>query len=318
MSSLPAPAPVLDWALLPADIARAAAAAPAGHDAVVDACRGAVRIDASALARRLPLPFTWDDIVLPAQVRNHIAELEVHARSRWRVYEEWGFGRLCSMGRGISALFSGPSGTGKTMAVQVLAASLDMDLYRVDLAGVVSKYIGETEKHLREVFDSCERANVLLFFDEADALFGQRTEVKDAHDRFANIEIDYLMQRMEQFDGLAVLATNRKHEIDEAFLRRFRFIIDFLPPDVDERRELWTRALPACAPNGDTLIDSIDFDFLAERLTMTGADIKSAAIAAAFVAHGEDRPIGMGHVMHAVRREMAKHGQVLRAGVFDR
>ncbi len=317
MSPLPVPDPVLDWALLPADIARAAAAAAAGPEAVFDACRGAVRIDASALARRLPLPYTWDDIVLSAQVRRHIEELEAQARSRWPVYEQWGFGRLCSMGRGITALFAGPSGTGKTMAAQVVAAALGMELYRVDLAGVVSKYIGETEKHLREVFDGCERANVLLFFDEADALFGRRTEVKDAHDRFANIEIDYLMQRMEQFDGIAVLATNRKHEIDDAFLRRFRFIIDFLPPGVEERRELWTKALLAESPAGEQLLDGIDFDFLADRLTMTGADIKGAAMAAAFLAHAEGTKIGMPHVMHAVSRELAKHGQVLRAGVLQ-
>jgi SpoVK/Ycf46/Vps4 family AAA+-type ATPase len=262
----------------------------------------------------LPRPFTWDDLVLPVTVRRQIEELEAQARWRWPVYEDWGFGRLLPMGRGISALFAGPTGTGKTMAAQVVAAALGMELYRVDLSGVVSKYIGETEKNLREVFDGCERANVLLFFDEADALFGQRTEVKDAHDRFANIEIDYLLQRMEQFDGIAVLATNRKREIDAAFVRRFRFIIDFLPPGVAERRELWARALPAKAPNGQPLLDSVDFGLLAERVTMTGADIKSAAIGAAFLARADDTPITMAHVMHAVRRELAKHGQVVRAG----
>jgi AAA+ superfamily predicted ATPase len=314
-SSLPPPRPVLEWILLPADIARAAAAAPAGPDAVADACRATTGDDDRALASPLPRPFTWDDIVLPASVRQHLGELEAQARLRWPVYEEWGFERLVPMGRGISALFAGPSGTGKTMAAQVLAGALDMELHRIDLSEVMSKYIGDTEKNLRKVF---ERTNCVLFFDEADALFGQRTSVKDAHDRFANIEIDYLLQRMEQYDGFAVLATNRKHEIDPAFLRRFRFIIDFLPPGVGERRELWKRALPARAPNGEILVESIDFDLLAERLTMTGADIKAAALAAAFLARNESVPIGMRHVMHAARRELAKRGHVIRMGELER
>jgi SpoVK/Ycf46/Vps4 family AAA+-type ATPase len=209
-------------------------------------------------------------------------------------------------------LFAGPSGTGKTMSAQVLARSLGMELYRVDLAGIMSKYIGETEKNLRQVFDACERANVLLFFDEADALFGQRMQVKDAHDRFANIEIDYLLQRMEQFDGIAVLATNRKNEIDQAFLRRVRFIIDFLPPGVAERRELWKRALPARTPSGEELLSGIDPQMLAERLDMTGADIKNAATSAAFLARAENSLITPRHVFRAARRELAKRGIVLR------
>jgi AAA+ superfamily predicted ATPase len=314
ISSLPMPRPVLDWMLLPADVARAAAAAPAGSDAVVDACRASLRIESGALATSLPLPFTWDDIVLTDTVRQHVHELEAQARLRWPVYEGWGFGRLCPTGSGIAGLFTGPSGTGKTMAAQVLARELGMELLRIDLSAVVSKYIGETEKNLREVFDGCERANVLLLFDEADALFGRRMEVKDAHDRFANVEIDYLLQRMEQFEGITVLATNRKHEIDQAFLRRFRFIIDFLSPGVAERRELWRRSLRTHAPNGAPLLDGIDFDALAERLTMTGADIKNAALGAAFLAHAEDARIGMQHVVHAARRELAKRGEVVRAG----
>jgi SpoVK/Ycf46/Vps4 family AAA+-type ATPase len=192
-----------------------------------------------------------------------------------------------------------------------------MEIYRVDLAGVMNKYIGETEKNLRRVFDACERANVLLFFDEADALFGQRMQVNDAHDRFANIEIDYLLQRMEQFDGISILATNRKHDIDTAFVRRVRFIVDFLPPGMAERRELWLRALPSRAPNGDELLDAIDWDALASRLKMTGADIKGAAIGAAFLARSEGARIGMTHVMRAARRELAKHGVVVRAGDLE-
>jgi SpoVK/Ycf46/Vps4 family AAA+-type ATPase len=298
--------------LLPSDIVRAAAAVPAGIEAVADACRGSFSVDLGSLATALARPYVSSDLVVPAHVRHHLDELEAQARLRWPVYEDWGFGRLRPMGRGISALFAGPSGTGKTMAAQVLARTLGLEIYRIDLAGVMSKYIGDTEKHLRRIFDACDRANVVLFFDEADALFGQRTQVKDAHDRFANIEIDYLLQRMEQFDGVAVLATNRKQEIDPAFLRRIRFIVDFQQPGVAERRELWTHALPAKAPNGDALLDEIDCDFLAERLTMTGADIKNAALAAAFLARADSARIGMKHVMRAASRELGKRGIVIR------
>src|SRR5437763_7795255 len=164
---------------------------------------------------------------------------------------------------------------------------------RVDLAGVMNKYIGETEKRIKEVFDLSERGNVLLFFDEADALFGQRTQVKDAHDRFANIEIDYLLQRMEQFDGIAVLATNRKGDLDSAFLRRIRFIVDFMQPGPAERLAIWHRVLPERAPSGEPLIESIDWDFLAATLNMSGADITAAALSAAFLARAEGTRIGM-------------------------
>jgi SpoVK/Ycf46/Vps4 family AAA+-type ATPase len=214
-------------------------------------------------------------------------------------------------------MFAGPSGTGKTMAAQVLARSLGMKLYRVDLAGVINKYIGETEKRLKQVFDACERANVMLFFDEADALFGQRTQVKDAHDRFANIEIDYLLQRMEQFQGIAILATNRKSDLDKAFLRRVRFIVDFMPPGPPERLALWHRVLPAQTPNGEQLLQEIDWNFLATKLNMTGADITSAALDAAFLAYAQGKRIGMEHVLHAARRTMTKQGIVLRPGDLD-
>jgi SpoVK/Ycf46/Vps4 family AAA+-type ATPase len=260
----------------------------------------------------LPCPYRWDDIVLTNHVHQHLMELEQQARLRQGVYEEWGFGRLCPMGQGITAMFAGPSGTGKTMAAQVIARSLDMELYRIDLAGVVNKYIGETEKRLKQVFDACERANVLLFFDEADALFGQRTQVKDAHDRYANIQIDYLLQRMEQFNGLAILATNRKGDLDKAFLRRIRFIVDFMQPGVTERLALWKLALLAQSPAGEELLDEIDWPLLAEKLTMSGANIKSAALSAAFLARAEGTRITMAHILHAAQREMTKHGVALR------
>lgn len=317
LTDQPVPALVADWALAPAEIASAARVAPAGKEAVLEACQGNLRLGPSELFTPLVCPYLWDDIVLPSTVRCHLMELEQQVRLRWPVYEEWGFERLCPLGRGITAMFAGPSGTGKTMAAQVLARSLDMKLYRVDLAGVMNKYIGETEKRLKQVFDACERANVLLFFDEADALFGQRTQVKDAHDRFANIEIDYLLQRMEQFDGIAILATNRKGDLDKAFLRRIRFIVDFMLPGPTERLALWQRALSARSPEGEELLDSIDWQFLADKLSMTGADITAAALGAAFLARAEGTRITMKHILHAARREMTKHGVVLRPGEWE-
>ncbi len=313
----PAPGPIVDWMLTPAEIASAAKVEPAGSSSVVEACQRLLYQAPGELFMPLPCPYAWDDIVLAPHVRDHLAELETQARLRGEVYEDWGFGRLCPLGKGISALFAGPSGTGKTMAAQVIARSLEMELYRVDLSGVVNKYIGETEKRLKQVFDACERSNVVLFFDEADALFGQRTQVKDAHDRFANIEIDYLLQRMEQFDGIAILASNRKTDLDHAFVRRLRFIIDFLPPGPVQRRRLWELALPPATPQGEPLLDGIDFDFLAARLDMTGADIKAAALAAAFMARQAGSRITMDQVLHATMREMTKHGITLRAGEWQ-
>ena len=318
LAGLPVPAPVSDWTLTPGEIVRAAQAAPAGMEAAAAVCRQQVRQEPGELFTPLACPYTWEDMVLSPGVRRHLAEFESQARLRGPVYEAWGFERLFPLGRGISALFAGPSGTGKTMAAQVIAHALDIELYRVDLAGVMNKYIGETEKRLKRVFDACERANVLLFFDEADALFGHRAQAKDAHDRFANIEIDYLLQRMEQYEGIAVLATNRKSDLDTAFLRRLRFIVDFLPPGPAERLSLWQRVLPERAPDGTELLDGIDWEFLAHRLgTMTGADIKNAALSAAFLACAEETRIGMRHVLAAARREMSKHGVVIRPGEWE-
>jgi AAA+ superfamily predicted ATPase len=314
LSTMPAPLPVSDRQLNPSEIAAAARAAPLGDAAVRLACRRALQ-PPSELLQRLPCPYQRADLVLAPDTQRQIDEFEQQARLRWPVYEDWGFGRLVPLGKGITALFAGASGVGKTMSAQVLARTLDLDLYRVDLAGVVNKYIGETEKRLKQVFDFCERAHVMVLFDEADALFGQRTQVKDAHDRFANIEIDYLLQRMEQFNGIAVLATNRKTDLDKAFMRRLRFLVDFLPPGPEERLGLWQRALLPRSPSGEELLDDIDWNFLAGRLTLTGADIKQAALGAAFLARGQGSRIGMGHILACVRREMTKHGVVLRAGL---
>jgi AAA+ superfamily predicted ATPase len=317
LTSQPAPQPIEDWALNPAEIVSAASVAAAGSSAILESCQRNLYQRPSELFAPLPCPYTWQDIVLPPDLREHLAEVEQQAHCRWAVYDEWGFGRLCPLGRGISALFAGPSGTGKTMAAQVMARSLGMPLYRIDLAGIMNKYIGETEKRLKRVFEACSRSDVILFFDEADALFGQRTQVKDAHDRFANIEIDYLLQLMEQFDGVAILATNRKADLDKAFLRRIRFIIDFLNPGPEERLALWRRALGADLPRASELLDGIDWETLAAKLNMTGADITAAALSAAFLARAEGARITMKHIIHAARREMTKHGLVIRPGEWE-
>ena len=318
LSSGPAPAPVTDWALLPGEVATAARVLPAGEAAVRAVLRRAILAPVPSLLTPVPLPYTWEDLVLAPHVAEHLRELEAQARLHGEVLDKWGFADLTAMGRGLTALFAGPSGCGKTMAAQVLAWSLGLELYRTDLAGVVSKYIGETEKHLRTIFDACQRAPVLLLFDEADALFGKRTQVRDAHDRFANIEIDYLLQCMERFDGLAVLATNRKADLDGAFLRRLRFVVDFVPPGAAERERLWRGALQARTDAaGEPLVADLDWARIAAELDLSGADIKSAAIAAAFLARSENTRIGMRHVLAAARRELEKRQIVVRPGQLD-
>jgi hypothetical protein len=311
------PRQVTEWLLTPHEIVAAARVAEAGREAVAESFRTVFQGALRELFTPLPCPFTWNDIVLTPGIRRHLYEFEAQARLRREVYEEWGFGRLCPLGRGVAALFAGPSGSGKTMAAQVLAGSLGMDLYRVDLAGVMNKYIGETEKRLKKVFDACERANVVLLFDEADALFGQRTQVRDAHDRFANIEIDYLLQRMEQFDGIAILASNRKGDLDKAFVRRLRFIVDFTHPGSEERLVLWRMALVERSPAGERVLDTIEWQFLADRVVMSAAEIKLAALGAAFLARTEGSRIGMRHVLAACRRELAKQGIELRGGELE-
>jgi hypothetical protein len=318
LAATPAPAAVADWSLRPAEIGVAARVAPAGDHEVAEVCRRLLLADTPDLASPLPLPFRWPDLVLPAATEAHLREFEVQAARRGRVLDDWGFSRLTSLGRGTTALFAGPSGTGKTMAAQVVARSIGLDLYRVDLAGVVSKYIGETEKRLRELFEACERAPVLLLFDEADALFGKRTQVSDAHDRYANIEIDYVLQRMEQFDGVAVLTTNRKGDLDTAFTRRIRFVIDFAPPDPGARERLWRIALEdARDAAGRPLVDRLDWCRLGREVDLTGAGIKSAALAAAFLASRDGGLIAERHVLAAARRELEKQGVVVRAGQLE-
>jgi SpoVK/Ycf46/Vps4 family AAA+-type ATPase len=245
--------------------------------------------------------------VLPEPQRQILAQVAVHVRRRARVYDDWGFAARSSRGLGVSALFSGPSGTGKTMAAEVLANELGLDLFRIDLSSVVSKYIGETEKNLRRVFDAAEEGGAILLFDEADALFGKRSEVKDSHDRYANIEVGYLLQRMEAYRGLAILTTNLKDSLDPAFLRRLRFVVQFPFPDALQREEIWRRVFPR-----ETPVESLEPKLLA-RLGVAGGNIRNIALNAAFLAADEGEPVRMGHLLRAARSEYAKIEKPLTA-----
>jgi hypothetical protein len=265
-----------------------------------DAGRLQARPRLEDLAQRIEPVATWDDLVLPAGEKLLLREIGMHVGHRATVYEAWGFGARSSRGLGISALFAGASGTGKTMAAEVLANALRLDLYRIDLSSVVSKYIGETEKNLRRVFDAAEDGGAILFFDEADALFGKRSEVKDSHDRYANIEINYLLQRMEQYRGLAVLATNMKKAIDPGFLRRIRFVVNFPFPDTVQRAEIWQRIFPPQTPT-----EGLDIDKLA-RLNIAGGNIRNIAMNAAFLAADAREPVRMGHILRAAATEYTK------------
>ena len=265
-----------------------------------EACREQARPRLDDLARRIDPVTRWDDLVLPEAQRRLLSDITAHVRQRATVYESWGFAARCRHGLGISALFTGDSGTGKTMAAEVVANELRLDLYCIDLSQVVSKYIGETEKNLRRVFDAAEDGGAVLLFDEADALFGKRSEVKDSHDRYANIEVSYLLQRMETYHGLAILTTNMKKALDKAFLRRIRFVVHFPFPDRDSRAEIWRRIFPPETPTA-----GLDPSRLA-GLSVTGGNIRNIALNAAFVAAEEGSPVGVEHVLHAARCEYAK------------
>lgn len=263
-------------------------------------CRTHTRPRLDDMAQRIEQAAIWEDLVLPPQQQQILREIAVHVRQRFKVYENWGFASKGSRGLGISALFAGASGTGKTMAAEVLAHELRLDLYRIDLSQVVSKYIGETEKNLRRVFDAAEDGGAVLLFDEADALFGKRGEVKDSHDRYANIEISYLLQRMEAYRGLAILTTNMKSALDSAFIRRIRFVVQFPFPDTAQRADIWRGIFPS-----DTPTDGLDIEKLA-RLNVAGGNIRNIALNAAFLAAEADEHVGMKHMLHAARSEYTK------------
>ncbi|HKG15259.1 MAG TPA: ATP-binding protein, partial [Pyrinomonadaceae bacterium] len=265
-----------------------------------DACLRATRPRLDALAQRLDPVATWDDIVLPPAEISLLHQIAAQIGQRSIVYDEWGFRKKMNRGLGISALFTGQSGTGKTMAAEVIANELRLNLYRIDLSAVVSKYIGETEKNLRRLFDAAEDGGMILFFDEADAIFGKRSEVKDSHDRYANIEINYLLQRMEAFGGLAILATNMKSALDAAFMRRLRFVVNFPVPTAAERRLIWEKAFPEEVPT-----EELDFDRLS-RLNLTGGNIHSIVLNASFLAAGAGTHVTMPVVLEAARTELRK------------
>jgi len=287
---------------------RGSAGAPgAGPAELVAAARAVSGRRLAAFGVELTPRATWAQLILPEDARAQLAELCRTVRYHDAVLER-GFSERLSGGTGMTALFSGVSGTGKTMAAEVIAGELGLALFRIDLAGVVSKWIGETEKNLDRVFQAAADSNAILFFDEADALFGKRSEVKDSHDRYANLEVSYLLQKMEAYRGVAILATNMRHQMDDAFLRRLTFNVIFPLPEEADRARIWAAAWPAALPRAD----DVDFAALA-MLRLVGGNIKNAILAAAHLAAAADRPVAMADVLHAVRREYQKLGKQLSA-----
>jgi SpoVK/Ycf46/Vps4 family AAA+-type ATPase len=276
---------------------------------VADVASGARAQNAAGLerlARRIEPAVGWADLVLPPAVEAQLRELTGRARHRERVIGDWGMGQRSPRTRGITGLFAGDSGTGKTMSAEVLARDLDFDLYVIDLSTVVDKYIGETEKNLDRIFTEADRVNGVLLFDEADALFGKRSEVKDARDRYANVEVAYLLQRMESFEGVAILTTNLRTNVDDAFTRRLDAIVDFPMPEEDDRRRLWLANLPAVVPRDD----GIDLDFLARRFKLSGGNIRNICVTAAYLAAAADRPLSMADLIRGTEREYRKLGRL--------
>lgn len=266
------------------------------------------------LATRLDPGYQWTDLVLQERQVTLLRSISAYLRHRDRVLSDWGFERTVARMQGLKVLFAGESGTGKTMAAQVLAADLGLDLFRVDLATVVSKYIGETEKNLERIFTAADGSNAVVLFDEADALFGKRSEISDSHDRYANIEVSYLLQRMEAYPGAVILATNFRRNIDDAFIRRLDFVVDFPFPEADDRTKLWRRLLPSEAPTAD----DVDLAFLGSQFKLAGGAIRNCCLSAAFQAADENQPIQMLHLVRAVAQEYAKQGRLTLEADFER
>ena len=271
---------------------------------IKNGCYRSFDADLGDKAVKIDCVFSWDDMVLPSQSKRLLHDACQQVRLRRRVFDIWGFAGKMPYGKGVSMIFTGSPGTGKTMAAQVMAAELGMEIYKVSLANVVSKYIGETEKNLNEIFNKARLCKCILFFDEADVLFAKRTEVRDANDKYSNMESAFLLQKIEEYNGVVILATNLVQNFDEAFKRRMRFIIDFPFPDALRRREMWQKAFPAQAPIG-----YIDYDFLVERFELSGSNIRNIALHSAFLAAAENGQIGMKHIMEAIRNEYAKSGK---------
>ena len=280
-----------------------------GEETVLEFLMAAARAQSDSglgkLAVKVSVRQGWEDLVLPDVTLRQVKEVAAAVRHRQVVYGEWGFGEHAAAGRGLKVLFAGASGTGKTMTAGVIASDLGLDLYRIDLAGVVSKYIGETEKNLDRIFNAARSSNAILFFDEADALFGKRSEVKDAHDRYANIEVAYLLQKMEEHEGAVILASNLSKNIDTAFSRRMHYVVEFPMPDETHRERLWRGMFPASAPLGQ----DVDFAFLSKQFPIAGGDIRIVALDAAFLAVCDGRLITMRQLVRAMARQMTKQGR---------
>jgi AAA+ superfamily predicted ATPase len=276
---------------------------------VTEACRAQLSPKLQGIAHRIVTSFTWQDLILPDESRERLEEIVSYSKHSHRVFQNWGYARLLPYGRGLSVLFSGPPGTGKTMAAGIIAGELGMDIFRVDLSRTVSKYIGETEKNLGRVFDEASKSQSILLFDEADSLFAKRTAVKSSVDRYANLEVNYLLQRVEDFDGVTILTTNFEGSIDEAFRRRIRFRVNFPAPTEETRALLWKAMIPDAVPTDET----IDFTLLGAEYDLTGGHIKNAAVRAAFFAAAEDRGLKMDDFYRACRLEAVKLGKVVRS-----
>jgi AAA+ superfamily predicted ATPase len=276
------------------------------------ACRQQSNSKLSALARKINPKYEWDDIVLPKDQLEQLGEMCNYVKHYQTVYSLWGFEKKLSLGKGLNALFAGPSGTGKTMAAEIIAKQLGIDLYKINLSAIVSKYIGETEKNLENIFKEGQTANAILFFDEADALFGKRSDVRDSHDRYANIEIAYLLQRMEEYDGVVILATNMQKNMDDAFVRRLHNNIEFPMPEESDRLRIWQQVFPTESP----LSKEIDLAFLARQFKISGGNIKNIALGAAFLAAADQGTIKMDHLIRATKREFQKMGKLCTEGDF--
>lgn len=268
--------------------------------------------DLTALARKITPKHTWDNIILPTNQLKQLREICNQVKYHHIVCNQWGFDQTLSLGKGINVLFSGSPGTGKTMAAEVIAKELQLEIYKIDLSQIVSKYIGETEKNLDRVFTAAENANAILLFDEADALFGKRSEVKDAHDRYANLEVAYLLQKMEEYEGITILTTNLRQNLDEAFTRRIRFIIEFPLPEADNRLQIWQRIFPKQTP----LEEDVDLKRIAQKFQLAGGSIRNIAVAAAFLAAQEGNSVGMKHLLQATKREFQKMGRLINEEDF--
>jgi SpoVK/Ycf46/Vps4 family AAA+-type ATPase len=287
-----------------------------GYTELHTACSKQAQHRLAEKAVRIKPRYGWEDIILPIDQKELLHNACNQMKHRHRVHGEWGFGQKLAYGKGLSMLFSGPPGTGKTMSAQVVAADLQLELYKIDLSQVISKYIGETEKNLHEIFREAKLSGSILFFDESDALFGKRSEVKEANDKYANVETAYLLQKMEEYDGITILATNLLQNIDDAFLRRINFVIRFPFPDYDYRQLLWRSAYPKDTP----LDHGIDYAFLARKLQMAGGNIKNIAMSSAFLAAEKDEVVGMKHILIAAKHELQKSGRILpkeEMGIYE-